>query len=225
MANYETIIPTYIPILQKTPLFGTIDPADYPELLDFLQASVRRFRKGQMLVNLGDPFRHIGIVLEGTLEGSFENENFDQINMNYFQKGALFGESLALANIEYSPIQLRALEDSLVIYLDPSVIYRTEAWDSPSKKTIIANLVRGLSLQNVFLNLKIRIHTQKSIRDKVLIYLYSLPAGPDGWKTVPFSQTALAEFLGVNRSALARELTKMKADGVLKTDRRRFLLL
>ena len=48
MANYETIIPTYIPILQKTPLFGTIDPADYPELLDFLQASVRRFRKGQM---------------------------------------------------------------------------------------------------------------------------------------------------------------------------------
>ena len=81
------------------------------------------------------------------------------------------------------------------------------------------------SLQNVFLNLKIRIHTQKSIRDKVLIYLYSLPAGPDGWKTVPFSQTALAEFLGVNRSALARELTKMKADGVLKTDRRRFLLL
>lgn len=225
MANYETIIPTYIPILQKTPLFGTIDPADYPELLDFLQASVRRFRKGQMLVNLGDPFRHIGIVLEGTLEGSFENENFDQINMNYFQKGALFGEALALANIEYSPIQLRALEDSLVLYLDPSVIYRTEAWDSPSKKSIIANLVRGLSLQNVFLNPKIRIHTQKSIRDKVLIYLYSLPAGPDGWKTVPFSQTALAEFLGVNRSALARELTKMKADGVLKTDRRRFLLL
>lgn len=225
MANYETIIPTYIPILQKTPLFGTIDPADYPELLDFLQASVRRFRKGQMLVNLGDPFRHIGIVLEGTLEGSFENENFDQINMNYFQKGALFGEALALANIEYSPIQLRALEDSLVLYLDPSVIYRAEAWDSPSKKSIIANLVRGLSLQNVFLNLKIRIHTQKSIRDKVLIYLYSLPAGPDGWKTVPFSQTALAEFLGVNRSALARELTKMKADGVLKTDRRRFLLL
>ena len=128
-------------------------------------------------------------MLEGTLEGSFENENFDQINMNYFQKGALFGEALALANIEYSPIQLRALEDSLVLYLDPSVIYRTEAWDSPSKKSIIANLVRGLSLQNVFLNLKIRIHTQKSIRDKVLIYLYSLPAGPDGWKTVPFSQT------------------------------------
>lgn len=225
MTNYETILPSYVPILQKTPLFGTINPADYPELLDFLQASVRRFRKGQMLVNLGDPFRHIGIVLEGTLEGSFENENFDQININYFQKGSLFGEALALANIEYSPIQLRSLEDSLVLYLDPSVIYRTEAWDSPAKKKIIANLVRGLSLQNVFLNLKIRIHTQKSIRDKVLIYLYSLPSGPDGWKNVPFSQTALAEFLGVNRSALARELTKMKTDGVLKTDRRRFLLL
>ena len=41
---------------------------------------------------------------------------------------------------------------------------------------------------------------------------------------MPFSRTDWAVYLGVNRSALGRELTRMKAEGLLDFEKRRFTL-
>ena len=66
-----------------------------------------------------------------------------------------------------------------------------------------------------------RILSQKSLRDRVYIYLSSLPKDKNGYVKIPFTQTALAEYLGVNRSALSRELGRMQNEGLLVIDGRK----
>ena len=47
----------------------------------------------------------------------------------------------------------------------------------------------------------------------------------NGYVKIPFTQTALAEHLGVNRSALSRELGRMQSEGVLEVDGRKMRIV
>lgn len=80
---------------------------------------------------------------------------------------------------------------------------------------LLLNLTSRMADQNVFSNLKLRILSQKSLRDRIFVYLGSIQPDEQGVRHVPFSQTALAEFLCVNRSALSRELGRMQDENLL----------
>lgn len=66
----------------------------------------------------------------------------------------------------------------------------------------------------------------KSIRERVLLYLSD---EMERCKTcefsIAFSQSELAEYLQLDRSAMARELGRMKRDGLINYERSRFRLL
>ena len=129
-----------------------------------------------------------GLLLKGKIESSFQNENYNQITMHTFTGGYLFGEALVINDAKNSPVQVRAVEDCIILFVD-------------------------------FLNQKVRILSQKSLRDRILIYLGTLPKDKNGFVKIPFTQTALAEYLGVNRSALSRELGRMQNEGLLIVDK------
>ena len=66
----------------------------------------------------------------------------------------------------------------------------------------------------------------KALREKVLHYLRTeaLPA-PGGAVRTPYTRAGLAAYLGCERSALCRELSRMRRDGILQIDGRVFRLL
>ncbi len=70
-----------------------------------------------------------------------------------------------------------------------------------------------------------RILSQKSLRDRILVYLGTLPKDKNGFVKIPFTQTALAEHLGVNRSALSRELGRMQKEELLTVEGKKINLL
>lgn len=213
----QAVFGKYKDLIADCALFSGITQEHLPDSLKFLKTQFRTYRKDDYIITLGDPFRYGIQLLEGSLEGSFINENYDKINMNHFTAGTLIGESLACAQIQCSPIQLRAMTDVSVLFFDFTVLYDTEALRHTYQLKMSVNLIQALSRRNVFLSTKIRIFGQKTLRDKVIIYLESLPKREDGSVKVPFTQTALAEFMGVNRSALSREMGRMEDDGLLSS--------
>ena len=210
-----TVFNTNRDIIAACPLFRDISQELLPDSLKFLKAQIRTYRRDEFVVMLGEPFRYGILLLEGSIEGSFLNENYNKINMAHYPTGALLGESLACAQVSNSPIQLRAITDITVLLLDLSVIYDTGAVKHSYQLKLSVNLIRAISEQNVFLSTKIRIFGQKSLRDKAVIYFESLPKRADGSFKLPFTKTALAEYMGVNRSALSRELGRMTDEGLL----------
>jgi len=105
----------------------------------------------------------------------------------------------------------------IVLFIDLEMIYAA-ADNTPIRNILARNLIKSLAKKNLILNQKVRILSQKSLRDRIFIYLRTLPKDKNGYVRIPFTQTALAEYLGVNRSALSRELGRMQNEGLLVID-------
>ncbi len=215
----------YLPVISKSKLLDGIPVDHYPHLFEYLQVSIHSYEKEEMIQRLGEPLLYSGLVLEGTAEGSFLSENYNKINMNQFTAGRSFGEALACVQTPHSPIQVKALTDCAVMHIRLNQIISDADCPCSYQQTLSTNLIKILASQNVFSNLKLRIASQKALRDRILMYFSSLIPDSSGMLHIPFSQTALAEFLGVNRSALSRELGRMQDEGILYMDKKQVKLL
>ena len=67
--------------------------------------------------------------------------------------------------------------------------------------------------------------TPKTIRGRLLVYLsnQAAKAGSNYFK-IPFDRQGLADYLNVDRSALSKELGKMRDEGILTTRKNAFTL-
>ena len=213
----------YLYSIRKCYLFDGIKDEQLTEAIKLLNGRIKKVEMDDFIVQLGGVLRNAGLLLKGKIESSFQNENYDQITMHTFGGGYLFGEAIVINSAKNSPVQVRAVEDSIVLFIDLSAIYQSEI-SSPLRTILAENLIKSLARKNLILNQKVRILSQKSLRDRILIYLGTLPKDKNGFVKIPFTQTALAEHLGVNRSALSRELGRMQNEGLMIADGRRMKL-
>ena len=213
----------YFSIIKSCELFQNLPEDSLQGALKYLRAEERSFKRGEIISNIGDEFYRAGIVLEGKIECSFQDSDFNKYNMNHFSVGDLFGETMACLEISKSPMQILAVKDCVILFLDFRV-FSEHGIKIRYHMLLTSNLIRILSRQNFFLNQKVRLLSRKDLRSKILIYLKSLQADNNGNRRLPFSKTALAEFLCVNRTAMSREIRNMINDGILEMNGRNLLL-
>ena len=219
-----SFIQQYYKIFQVCSLFRGLKMEQIPEALEFFHARQVNLARHEILQFLDEPFRYAGIVLAGSIEGSFLNENDAKISVSRFGAGQLFGEALACVHPMHSPIQLEAIQDSIVVLLDIAALHMAREYLSGTGYHLAMNLIHDLAQKNIYQNRKIRILSQKKLRDRISIFLGEMPRQTDGAVLVKFTTTAMAEFLGVNRSALSRELGLMQDAGELRIEGRRYYL-
>jgi CRP-like cAMP-binding protein len=83
--------------------------------------------------------------------------------------------------------------------------------------------ILAYDVQNM--NKRIRILTKPDIRRKVLslLSMYEIKAGEKF--SIPMDRSAMAAYIGTDRSALSRELSNMKKDGIIEYYRNTFIIL
>ena len=109
-------------MLAKSPLFEGVSREDLPRVLVLMRARCHSFAKGEVLQSFGEPFRYVGILMSGEVEGSFDSERFDRINVNRFTAGQMYGAAFACARVPESPIELVTLRSTEVVLLDVGVL-------------------------------------------------------------------------------------------------------
>ena len=73
---------------------------------------------------------------------------------------------------------------------------------------------------------KVEIISKKTLREKILTYLsIQSQAQNSRYFQIPLSRQELAAYLSADRTALARELGNMKADGLIDFDKNMFRIL
>ena len=84
-----------------------------------------------------------------------------------------------------------------------------------------------MSEKTISLSERIEVLSQRSIEDKLISFLQitedNTPKGDT--PQIPFSTTALSDYLCVNRSSLQREIARLKKEGVLTVSKRKFRLV
>lgn len=209
--------------LQQHPLFASMSKEDIEILFSCFHFHTRKFQKDEYIIMEGDPIQQVGLILSGEI--LMEKE--DYYGNNYFfmelRKWELFAETFMGDRIQKSTVNYRALSPSKILFFEYQTLWQPCEKHCRCHIVFTENLMNLLALKTRTLLAKIELLSIKSLRDRILSFLFLFSNnGKQHEFLVPMNQTEIAEFLCVNRSALARELSRMKQDGILNYQRGNF---
>ena len=216
----------YLEILEKCPLFYGIGRDVLPKMLHCLGARVDFFDKKYTVMAEGNRARYIGIVLSGGLHVSAVDYDGNRIILSEVQPSQTFCEAFAASEVSELPFSVIADEPSFVMFIECSHILHTCSNSCGFHHQLIFNLMKDIATQNIALHQRIEITSGKTTREKLLKYLnvQSRRLGSNFF-VIPFDRQELADYLGVDRSGLSNEISKLRDEGLIKCERNRFELI
>ena len=210
----------------NSPLFAGITPEDRKAMLGCIGYHVASFQKGDIVAFEAENIRHIGIVLSGAVDMVKEDLWGNRTMLIRTQKNEMFGETFACGTDNLSVVTFVVSEPARVLFLPFDRVMHSCTMACVFHHQLIENMVRIIADKNRDLMRKVEVVSKRTIREKLLAYL-SLQAQVQGSRYFesPLGRVELAEYLCVDRSALTRELAKMKDDGLIDYYRNCFRIL
>lgn len=206
----------YIDIIIKTRLFDDIDKKEIPNILNNFKSQKKSYDKGNIIIDTGDKVESIYIILNGKIEISKEYDDTRKNIVNILESGEIFAEAMALSTNKISQITAISLIKSEILKINTNNIFDNNLKKN-DKNIFIENLLKIISDKNKFLSIKNDILSQKSLRNKIILYLKYMSNMQKSKKiTVPYSRDKLAEFISADRSALSRELNRLAKEKMIE---------
>ena len=216
----------YYPVLEKCPLFDGIGIEDLTGLLGCLGARKLSATKGEIILREGDTATQVGIVLSGAVQLERQDYYGNRSIVAYIGPGQLFGESYACAQVELLPISAVADEASQVLLIDARRITVCCGNACAFHSRIIFNMLRLVANTNLVYDQKIQVTSKRSTREKLMAYLMNqMKLRGSNSFTIPYDRQELADYLEVDRSGLSAEISKLRKEGVLQSQKNQFTLL
>lgn len=213
-------------ILERCPLFNGIRVEDLRAMLDCIGGRTMSVSKGQSVFREGDPATHVGMVLSGAVRMVREDFYGNRSIVAHIGPAELFGETYACAGIASLPISVVADEDSQVLLMDCRRITTSCCNACEFHNRMVFNLLRLVATKNLVFDQKIQVTSKRTTREKLMTYLLD-QAKLQGSNifTIPFDRQELADYLEVDRSGLSAEISKLRREGVLESEKNQFVLL
>ena len=201
-------------ILANNPLFEGIYPS--AELLGSILSRKSVFTKGEILVNEGLDLNNLGIILEGKATAYKTDASGKNLIISNLSQGNIFGGILSVSTSVKSPVTVEAAGEVSVLLIPTDAIIKGSGAKYDPRSLLLRNLLNIISKKYFELHDRINCIIRPTLREKILFYLDNCAkeAKSDTF-TIPFKRSALAEYLNADRSALSRELSKMKKEGII----------
>lgn len=209
---------SYIPFLEKIFIFDQLDAQGITYVLSCLEAHVSHFEKNEIIYHHGEPIPYAGLVISGDIVTGHIHEGGNEHDILHFVEGDLFGESYACDITRLSTVDVLARKKSSVLFMKFSNLFQDYATNCPYASRITANLLLSTTRSNLLLNKKVQLLSLKQIRERIFAY-FEMCDEMEGKIHLPFNRQDFANYLGVDRSALSRELARMKEDGLIAIDK------
>ncbi len=216
----------YLQILKKCPLFDEIDDNNLIKMLSCLGAKVLSFDKKYTVFSEGSKAKYIGIVLSGSVHTVLIDYDGNRSILSNMEASDVFAEDYACAEINSIPVTIVANEPSEVMLIDCSHILHTCSNNCGFHQQLIYNLMKDLATKTIMFHQKVEITSKRTTREKLMTYL-SIEAKKTSSSSfdIPFDRQELADYLEVDRSGLSAEISKLRNEGVLESNKNHFKLL
>ena len=211
--------------LANVPLFADTAPDQVEAMLGCLDARERRYPAGARIHRMGDTIKTVGLVLEGHVRIEHVDVWGNISVVGESGPGGMFGEAYAAVPDEPLMVDVVAASDCRVLFLNLKKVLTVCPHACPHHARASRNMTAIIARHSLALSRRIFHAAPKTIRGKVLAYL-SDEAERAGSREfdIPFDRQQLADYLGVDRSALSAELSRMAKAGLLETRRSHFVL-
>lgn len=208
----------------KTPILNDITDSEWEQMLELLCVRTDKYAKNTVIFRAGMTVCEIGIVNSG----SVNIENIDPWGnksiLGNVSAGGVFAETYALCK-EPMTVYAVAAENSEIVFLNIDRLLSAENSEYTWYLKLLKNILTVSSQKNLALSSRIFFTGSKTVRGRVSAY-FSAIYTKTGRATfqIPFNRQQMADYLGVERSALSKELCKMRDDGLIDFYKNTFII-
>ncbi len=212
-------------VLKNTLLFKGITEDDMLSMLNCLAVKQASYHKNEFIFTAGDEVRKIGIILAGSVQIVKEDIWGNRTILAKLAEGDLFGEAFSCSNIKNFSVSVISAENCEILFIDYRRIIITCSSSCSYHNRLIENMMQVMANKNIMLTEKMEIISKRSTREKLLSYLsnQAKKCGSNAF-VIPFNRQELADYLCIDRSALSKELGKLRDEGILLFHRSHFEL-
>lgn len=207
-----------------SPLFDKIDKEEWKEMQEVRCMRYGAFTKNEIIFHAGTIVSEIGIVQSGSVNIEISDLWGNRSILSNVAAGQIFAESYALCQ-EPMMVDVAAAENSEILFLDLHILTSDHFSDCSWQNKFLKNTLRASVWKNIVLSNRIFCTAPKSIRARLLAYLSqeSVKAGSTTFQ-IPFNRQQMADYLNLDRSALSKELGRMRNEGILEFHKNQFTL-
>lgn len=173
----------------------------------------RNYEKKEIIKTVKHKKDKIFLILEGVVYLCAENDNFDRSILKVFTRGDFLSYPMLLTE-EHGACYFVAKKPVKAVYFDKKQTLGALSEDEDLYEKISGAI--GEQFENDILT-HCFILQQKTIRGKLKAYFKNESLRQQSEKIkVPIPYSDLADYLGVDRSAMMKELTKLKSEGLIE---------
>ncbi len=203
-------------------LFNNITNINKEKILKSLEGNTLYFKKNNTILTNIKQDNIIGIILEGYIQIVKTDYNGNRTIIEDLYDNDIFSSKMSnISNNEYSVI---TKEDTKIIVIYFNEILNNEL-NTSYYNQFLKNLLYIMSDKMTNINNRIEILSNKTIRNKLLAY-FKIMSKKNNSKIIylPYTFIDLADYLGVDRSAMYRELKNLKEEGLITIVNKKIIL-
>lgn len=211
--------------MTDSPLLEGVSPQECQAMRACLGVYEQYFRPGDIVYDLGGGRNMLGVLTDGAAVIERVDGKGERTILEHLEPGGVFGEMMMFRSAVDNSVVVRCAAPCCVSFLRSDAVLRRCEHACECHSRLVENLFRLVTDKATSLSERVEVLSRRSIREKLLRY-FELQAAKNAGGTffLPFSLSALADYISTDRSAMMRELKKMRQEMLVTVSGRRITL-
>lgn len=216
--NYEA--------LQNNRLFLDMNTLEINTALYILNARYQTFEKGEIILHAGGQTDCVCLVISGSV--TIENNDMwgNRTILNIVDSDDFFVETYAILKDEIMMVDAVANEQCAIMFLRIGGLFGSGFEGQPWSNKLVRNLLMISANKNLILSGRSFHISPKTARGRIMAYLNSVSLKKHSKVfDIPFDRQQMADYLNLERTALSKELSRMKREKIIDFKKNHFEIL
>lgn len=202
--------------LQELPMFHDLGTDEIERFLQVTGAMLKRYDKGERPLQIYEENRKIGVVVEGRLRVFTVDRHGNEVVGHKLYRGAMLGTNSAVLPSIGCNSGVEALTEAEILWVPYRALLTVGTKLGRIHGIVMRNIMESLVYKNIRMLEKIELLSQKSLRERLIVYLLQQEKQQEAERVQVPGRVQLAKELECNRSALTREISLMMEGGLLQ---------
>lgn len=211
--------------IKKYDIFSGLEESEISALLRCFSARSMTIPKNTIFIHRGEKISYFYIITQGIAKNNMFDENGNPSSTFEFKETDIIGLDIYKSGKKTFPFDVLAKTDMKILLVDAfRFINPCQNFCARHTKVLI-NAMGALSRQNASLLSRLTSISKTKTKDKILAYLNEQRINfKSNEFDIPYTHQELANFLGVERSALSKELSLLQKDGIITYHQKHYII-
>lgn len=204
--------------LDKLPLFKDLSLGEAEIFVKETSSDVKNYKGGTRILKAYESNSKIGVIVKGEAQVVSEDRMGNEVIGHRLQRGAIIGSTSAILATDGNFASVDTLTEVTVLWIPYKSLIGVGVRLGRIHGVVMKNFLEAFCWKNILMMQKIELLSQKSLRERVILYLLNREKLQQSSNVQVPGRVQLAKELECNRSALTREIRRMQNEGILICD-------